>query len=131
MTPPVVVAAGAVVRRDDEILLVRRGHPPEAGRWSVPGGRVEPGERLRDAARREVREETGLEIDVRGLIGVVERIGPDHHYVIADFAATCASADAPTPGDDADAAEWVSLASLHERELVEGLSRFFLDHDLI
>jgi ADP-ribose pyrophosphatase YjhB (NUDIX family) len=129
--PPVTVAAGAVVRRGETILLVRRGRPPEAGRWSVPGGRVETGERLRDAVRREVREEAGIEVEVGVLVGVVERSGPDHHYVVADFEATAPPDASPRAGDDAADIAWVLIAELGEWDLVEGLADFFADHGVV
>ncbi|MEM9465738.1 MAG: NUDIX domain-containing protein [Actinomycetota bacterium] len=124
MTTPVVVAAGAVVRRGDRLLLIQRGRAPEAGRWSVPGGRVEAGEGLRDAVRREVLEETGLDVDVGDLVGVVERRGPGFHYVVADFAAACAPDAEPTAGDDAAAVAWVPASDLDEWDLVDGLRTF-------
>ncbi|MYJ35492.1 MAG: NUDIX domain-containing protein, partial [Acidimicrobiaceae bacterium] len=68
------VAVGAIVRRSDELLLVRRGHPPAVGEWSVPGGRVEPGELLMEAVVRELHEETGLRGVCGPLVGWVERI---------------------------------------------------------
>ncbi|TMK50098.1 MAG: NUDIX domain-containing protein [Actinobacteria bacterium] len=81
-------AVGAIVLEKGEVLLVRRNHAPAMGQWSLPGGRVEWGETLREAVAREVREETGVEIDVEGLAGIAERIVPDdegkveYHYVI-------------------------------------------------
>ena len=101
MTRQVELAVGAVVLHHDHVLLVRRATPPEAGRWSFPGGRVEPGERMADAAAREVREETGLDVEISRPLDWVERIGPDHHFVIVDFAATVSERQTPTPGDDA------------------------------
>ena len=86
MRPEVCVGAVAVV--DDRLLLIRRGHGPAAGEWSVPGGRVEGGETLAEAIVREVAEETGLEAVCDDLIGWVERIGDDHHFVIFDFYVT-------------------------------------------
>ena len=72
-----VVAVGAVAVNDGAILLIRRGRPPAEGRWSLPGGRVEWGEPLTDALRREVEEETALRVEVGRLAGVVERIYGD------------------------------------------------------
>ena len=127
MTVPVVVATGAVIQRGSHLLLVRRKQPPEAGRWSLPGGRVEPGEMLRRAVRREVGEELALDATIGELIGVVERRGPEYHYVIADFHATIDANATPVAGDDAAACEWVSLNQLDSWDLVEGLSEFLTD----
>lgn len=127
MTVPVVVATGAVIRRGSHLLLVQRKQPPEAGRWSLPGGRVEPGETLRRAVRREVGEELALDATIGELIGVVERRGPEYHYVIADFHATVDANATPVAGDDAAACEWVPLNQLDSWNLVEGLSEFLTD----
>ncbi len=127
MTLPVVVAVGAVIRRGNHLLLVRRGRPPEAGRWSLPGGRVEPGETLRHAVRREVGEEVALEATIGNLIGVVERRGPGHHYLIADFHATVDANATPVAGDDAAACAWVPVDQLASWDLVGGLGEFLTD----
>ena len=124
MTRRVELAVGAVVLHHDHVLLVRRSTPPEAGRWSFPGGRVEPGERMADAAAREVREETGLDVEIDRLLDWVERIGPDHHFVIVDFAATVPERQEPTPGDDAADARWVNLDEISSLALVDGLLDF-------
>lgn len=113
-----------MVLHHDHVLLVRRANPPEAGRWSFPGGRVEPGERMADAAAREVREETGLDVEISRPLDWVERIGPDHHFVIVDFAATVSERQTPTPGDDAADARWVHLDEISTLALVDGLLDF-------
>ena len=127
------VCVGAVVVRDDCLLLVRRGHGPAAGEWSVPGGRVETGETLAEAVVREVAEETGLDVMCDELVGWVERIGPDHHFVIFDFGATpIGPADAePRAGDDAAEAAWVPLDDLGALRLVDGLAEFLASHGVI
>nr|WP_029087854.1 NUDIX hydrolase [Brevundimonas aveniformis] len=106
MTP--VPAVGVVCFRGEEVLLIQRGRPPRAGQWSLPGGRIEPGERAVDAALRELREETGVEADILGLIEVVDGLFPDHHYVLIDYAARWVSGD-PVAGDDAAEAAFVPI----------------------
>ncbi|MRG96773.1 NUDIX hydrolase [Polyangium spumosum] len=86
--PRLAVGAAVIDRSEDEprILLVRRAFPPMAGTWSLPGGRVEPGERLEVAVAREVAEESGLVVRVGPLVEVVEVVDPPYHYVILDYA---------------------------------------------
>ena len=130
MKPP-EVAVGAVVVVEDRILLVRRGRGPAAGRWSVPGGRVEAGETLAEAVVRELAEETSLEGVCGELVGWVERIADEHHYVILDFAVTVLHDAAPVAGDDAAEVEWVQLSELTDRQLTEGLAEFLHQHGII
>lgn len=125
------VCVGAIVVDDARLLLVRRGHGPAAGDWSVPGGRVEPGETLAEAVVRELAEETGLEGVCGKLIGWVERIGEDHHFVILDFAVTLLEGAEPVAGDDAAEARWVPLGEVAEQRLVEGLAEFLHEHGVI
>ena len=108
---------------EGSILLVRRGRPPQAGRWSVPGGHVEPGETPEAAVLRELREETGLEgvcgpalLDVR--VDIEGR-----RYWITDFAVTVAGNREPLASDDAEAAVWVPLGQLDDLDVVDGLDR--------
>lgn len=129
MTPEVCV--GAVAVSHDALLLVRRAQPPGEGQWSLPGGRVEAGESLAEAVVRELAEETGLEGVCGPLVGWVERISAAHHFVILDFSVTVLEAGTPAAGTDADAAEWVALADVAERDLVEGLAEFLHDHGII
>jgi 8-oxo-dGTP diphosphatase len=123
------VAVGAIAVRDGALLLVRRGRPPEAGRWSLPGGRLEAGETLRAAVEREVLEETGLEARCGELVGWVERMGPAHHFVILDFAVTV-EPGRPQAGGDAAEVAWVPLGELGRVELVSGLAEFLADHQV-
>lgn len=108
MTP--VPAVGLVCLRGDEILLIRRGRPPRAGEWSLPGGRIEPGERASEAALRELHEETGVEAELLGLVDVVDGLFPEagRHYVLIDFAARWLSGE-PRAGDDAVEAVFLPL----------------------
>lgn len=110
-----VLAVGAVVldRSGPEVsvLLVKRGRPPRKGGWSLPGGRVERGEGLADALRREMAEETGLDVRVGPLVAVVEIIDEAHHYVVLDY--LCARAGgALRPGDDAAEAAFVPVNAI-------------------
>jgi ADP-ribose pyrophosphatase YjhB (NUDIX family) len=114
---------GAVALIDGAILLVRRGRAPQAGRWSVPGGHVEPGERPEAAVVRELVEETGL----HGVCGpVVLDVTVDidgKRYWITDYAVTVGERRHPVPSDDAEAAAWVPLDQISRFDLVDGLDR--------
>ncbi len=126
------VAVGAIVIVDDRLLLIRRGRGPAAGRWSVPGGRVEAGELLAEAVVRELAEETGLEGVCGPLVGVVERFQEGHHFVILDHLVTLLEPDAtPVAGDDAAEVAWVPMHDVAEWHLVDGLAEFLHDHGLL
>jgi mutator protein MutT len=113
---------GAVVLKDGAVLLVRRRRPPLAGAWSLPGGLVELGERLEDALVREVREETGLRVEPRRLVALVDYIEPDaggqiaYHFVIADYLCRYIGGR-PRAGSDAGEVRLVPLSALAECEL--------------
>ena len=107
---------------DGRVLLIERGRAPAKGLWSVPGGKVEWGEAVVDACRREVLEETGVEIAVGPLVTWIERMDDAHHYVILDFVATpTRPAGVPVPGDDAAQARWLTQAELERLPLTAGL----------
>ena len=125
------LSVGALVVDDDRLLMVRRGRPPGLGLWSLPGGRVERGETLAEAVVRELAEETGLACACGPLVGWVERIGDDHHFVILDFEATPLDGGEARAGDDAAEVAWVPLADVAELDVVDGLVEFLADHDLI
>lgn len=129
-----MVGVGAVVRRGDEVLLVRRGRPPKLGEWSLPGGLQELGETVFEAAIREVREETGCEIEIVGLIDAVDLIERaedgrvSRHYTLIDVAAVWIAGE-PRAADDAADARWfhsseiASLAIWSETLRIIGLSK--------
>jgi 8-oxo-dGTP diphosphatase len=99
--------------------------------WSLPGGRVEPGETLAEAVVRELAEETAVEAVCDQFVGWVERIGTDYHYVILDFRVAVLAAGPPVAGDDAAEAAWVPLGEVAELRLVDGLAEFLHEHGVI
>ena len=123
-----LVGAGAVIVRDNQVVLVRRGRPPLAGEWSIPGGVVKLGETLRQAAEREAREETGLEIEAGEVLEVFESITPDaqgktcYHYVIVDFFCRVKSGELRAGGDALEA-KWCRAEELAEQRVSEAVSK--------
>jgi len=118
---PVVAVAAAVVK-DRKILLVKRKYPPSAGKWSLPGGRVELGERLEDAVLRELREETGIEGVVKKFLAPVECIEREgnrvkYHFVILVYLVE--GDGTPRASDDAEDAAWVELEKALELDLTK------------
>jgi len=106
-----LVGVGAIIIEEDRVALVKRGHQPLQGRWSIPGGVLEIGETLRKAAVREAMEETGLAVEPGELLGVFERVVPDeegrlkYHYVLIDFLCRRISGELQA-GDDAEEVRW-------------------------
>jgi 8-oxo-dGTP diphosphatase len=117
-----VRCVGAIVHdAEGRLLVIRRGRPPGEGLWSLPGGRVEPGESDTDAVVRELAEETGLRAEPGALVGQVERPGPGGvTYDILDYAATVTGGDL-VPGDDASDVRWASPAELRSLPTTPGL----------
>jgi ADP-ribose pyrophosphatase YjhB (NUDIX family) len=116
-----VVAVGAIVfDAEGRVLLVERGKPPGVGLWTVPGGRLEGQETLAQGVAREVREETGLLVEVGPLACVVERMGDDYHFVILDYLARVIGGSL-SPGDDARGAQFVAREDLAKLPLTDGL----------
>lgn len=115
LNPPLrrpIPGVGVVCLKGAEVLLIRRGAPPLQGAWSLPGGKVEWGERLEVAALRELVEETGVEAELLGLVDVVDGLfGADIHYVLIDYAA-CWRSGEPRAGDDAAAAMFHPVAEI-------------------
>jgi 8-oxo-dGTP diphosphatase len=125
-TPPrsPVAAVGVVCFRGEDVLLVRRGAPPLEDAWSLPGGRIEWGERAADAALRELKEETGCSAELTGLVDVVDAVftkrsggeAPWGHYVLVDYAAKWTEGE-PAPGDDARDARFFTPPELEALDL--------------
>jgi len=120
---PRLCVGGVVMVVDPEpaVVLVRRGRPPLKGQWSLPGGRVETGEGLGVALRRELREETGIDIEVGALIEVVELIG-ERHYVVLDHCCRWVAGELRA-GDDADAVALVPVARLDDYGVTDAVIR--------
>src|SRR3984885_1497754 len=117
-----ILCVGAVVTDGHgRLLLIKRGHEPGAGLWSLPGGRIEAGETDAEALVREMLEETGLQVEPGRLLGSVKRPGLDGDVIdIRDYAATVVSGTLRA-GDDAADARWVSVADLSSLAVTEGL----------
>jgi 8-oxo-dGTP diphosphatase len=118
------VGVGAIIIEDGRVLLVKRGHPPLAGEWSIPGGVLELGETLREAAIREAREETCLTVATADLLGVYDRVVRDdegstlYHFVLIDFLCRREGGEARA-ADDADEVRWFTPAEARTLALAE------------
>jgi ADP-ribose pyrophosphatase YjhB (NUDIX family) len=116
---------GALIFQRDRILLVERAGAPLKGYWSLPGGLLETGERLDDAVRREVREETGLDVRPMGVFEIFERImrdkegKPEYHYVLVDYVCKVVGGELRAD-DDASRADWVRRKDLASLKITEG-----------
>lgn len=121
-----VVATIATVFRDGNVLLVRRANPPDVGKWGFPGGKVDLGECLKDAAIRELFEETGVRATAQRVFTAVDAFDHDengvvrHHYVLVAVLCTWVSGE-PIAGDDALEARWFPLQALEEEDLALSL----------
>lgn len=125
-----IVGVGAVIVKDNKVLLIRRAGEPGRGLWSIPGGLVELGERIKDAVRREVKEETGLDVKIDKLANVTEIITKDEkgrikfHYVIIDFFAIPLRGKLK-PSSDALEAKWVEFKDLKKYSLTKTVEELF------
>jgi len=120
---PVIGVSGLVFNDQGEVLLICRDNPPARGQWSLPGGRLEAGESLAEACRREVKEETNVDVSVQHVVAVVERNIENFHYVIIDFWAQLqpGKISYPQARSDASDARWVMPGDLSGYALVDGL----------
>jgi len=119
-----LVGVGAIIIENSRVVLVKRAHPPLQAQWSIPGGVLEVGELVRDAAVREAREETGLTVDPGELLGVYDRVLRDpggrvqYHYVLVDFLCRRVSGELQA-ADDAAAVRWFTREELPALNLAE------------
>jgi 8-oxo-dGTP diphosphatase len=119
-----LVGVGAIIIESDRVLLVKRAHPPIQGQWSIPGGVLEVGELVREAAVREAREETGLVVEPAELLGVYDRILRDpeqrvqYHYVLIDFLCRAVGGEL-LAASDASEVQWFQRAELAALKLAE------------
>ena len=124
-----IVGVGVLIEKDGKYLLIRRAADPDKGMWSVPGGLVEVGERVRDAALREALEETGLRVELVDRLGVVDKIMRDdegrvrYHFIIVQFLARIVEGEVKAM-DDALEARWASISELSSYELTASLRDF-------
>ncbi len=120
------VAVSAVVLDGERVLLARRGRPPGQGKWSIPGGLVDLGERIEDALVREIEEESGLRVRLLGLCGVIDRVVREqdavrYHYVIIDYVAEVVGGRLQA-GSDAAEVRWVAVDDLGQYDTTDGLA---------
>jgi len=133
-----MLGVGALIFDGERILMAQRGKEPLRGWWSLPGGALETGEILADAIRREVREETGLEIDPVKVFEIFERImrdaagAPEYHYVLIDYICRVTGGTLRA-GDDVCCAQWVNRADLPQLQITEGtlavIDKAFASHE--
>ena len=120
-----LLGVGALIFDRGSILMAQRGKAPLMGQWSLPGGLVETGESLENAVRREVLEETGLEVKPLGVLEIFERIirsaegGAEYHYVLVDYICR-ATGGTLCAGDDASNVQWVERRALKDLHITEG-----------
>jgi 8-oxo-dGTP diphosphatase len=127
---PILDCASGLIVQDGKVLLIQRGKDPYKGYWSLPSGGIEPGERLRETVKREVREETGLEVEVGVIAGYREEVEPGNYYVIPAFFCRIIGGELRA-GDDAAAVEFVDPSEIAQRLIVPALLDVFRDAGLL
>jgi 8-oxo-dGTP diphosphatase len=125
---PAIGVGGIVFNDKRQVLMIQRNQPPAMGLWSVPGGKLEAGESLSDACKREIKEETGLDVVVKNIVAIVERRIESFHYVVIDFLAHLPGDENTMPRAQSDVAEakWISLDNIEEYDLVDGLAEIIM-----
>ena len=130
-----MVGVGVLIQDENRYLLIKRAANPDKGFWSVPGGLVELGERVVEAAKREALEETGLKIDILKRLGIVDKIEYDknnkilYHFIIIQFLAIPIGGELK-PMDDALEANWINRNKLKEYQLTKSLEQFLKEIDI-
>jgi 8-oxo-dGTP diphosphatase len=125
-----MVGVGVLVRQDNRVLLTQRRREPDLGLWTLPGGLVELGEGIREAAKRETKEETGLDVELERLLGVVDKIVYDddgrirYHYALIDFLGYPVGGEFKLCSSELLAAQWISLDDIHRYPLPVELRNF-------
>jgi mutator protein MutT len=126
-----IVAVGAIVAENGRVLMARRGKEPSYGFWSVPGGAVHLGEDLKAAARREIKEELGIEVELTDVIEIMERVTRDaggriqYHYVVIDYLARHVGGE-PTPSPEALEVRWIAPEDFPKYEMTRGTADIIL-----
>ena len=126
MSKPPIPCVGVIVFRGDHVLLIKRKNPPKAGQWSIPGGRIEPGESQITAAHRELLEETGVRANIIGKVAKIDARFEGFHYALHDYAAVW-TAGKPYAQDDALHAEFVPLSAVPALGLWEKTEQVIAD----
>ncbi len=126
-----VVGVGALIKNGDEIVIVRRENEPGKGLWSIPGGLLELGEKVHDGVKREAKEETGLDVEIDGLLDVVDSIVYDddgrirYHYVLIDYLCHRASGDLRA-ATDVKEVQWIKLKELDKFPTTKTLKKLLV-----
>ncbi|KON29394.1 hypothetical protein AC480_03245 [miscellaneous Crenarchaeota group archaeon SMTZ1-55] len=130
-----LIGVGALIKVGDEIVVVRREHEPAKGLWSIPGGLLELGERLSDGVKREVLEETGLDVEIDRLIDALDNIVYDekgkilYHYVLIDYLCSSSRRTLKT-ATDVKEARWIRLRDLDKLQTTKTLKRLLVKASL-
>jgi len=128
-----IVGVGALILRDGKLLLIKRGSQPGQGKWSIPGGLVELGEKVQDAMVRETKEEVGLDVEAVRLMDVFDSVTLDgqgrvqYHFVVVNFLARIVGGNLQTASDILEA-KWVPIEEVEECSLTRLFRAFFEKH---